>query len=80
MCSNSMDEHSTSFLARPVESTADIRYVNGETRYMKIQNPGKASGVASTLKGKRVSPNLPPEKSTWTGNFDIPVEDETHGE
>lgn len=80
MCSNSIDEHSTSFLARPVESTADIRYVNGETRYMKIQNPGKASGVASTLNKKELAPTYRQKNARGRGEFDIPVENETHGE
>lgn len=80
MCSNSIDEHSTSFLARPVESTADIRYVNGDTRYMKIQNPGKASGVASTLTKEGLARLTARKMHVEGGNFDIPVEDETHGE
>lgn len=32
----------------PVESIAETRYVNGETRYMKIQKRGILSGVART--------------------------------
>lgn len=35
--------------ARPVDRTAETRYVNGETRYMNIQKPGSAVGVARTL-------------------------------
>ena len=44
-----MEEQVISLLARPVESMPSTRYVNGETRYMKIQNPGRAVGLARTL-------------------------------
>lgn len=46
---NSLDEQVRSALATPVESMPETRYVNGETRYMKIQNLGKVAGVARTL-------------------------------
>src|SRR5271155_6142580 len=46
---NSFTAHSTFVLATAVESIPEIRYVNGETRYMKIQKPGNAVGLARTL-------------------------------
>lgn len=44
-----MEEHSTVVWARPTDNTALTMYVKGETRYMKIQNPGRAVGVTRTL-------------------------------
>jgi hypothetical protein len=44
-----MLEHSAVPPDSPVESTAETRYVNGETRYMKIQKRGNADGLARTL-------------------------------
>jgi len=41
-------EHSTAFPWTCVEAIAPIQYVNGETRYMKIQKPGSAVGVCMT--------------------------------
>lgn len=65
-------------LARPVESMPSIRYVKGETRYMKIQKPGRAVGLARTLeyllvmdlKAAEASETYPQkirvkEKSSW---------------
>lgn len=34
--------------ARPVPAQPAMRYVSGETRYMKSQKPGRASGVWRT--------------------------------
>lgn len=47
----SSEEHCTLWLAIPVEIKAEIRYVSGETRYIKCQNPGSSAGVAITLCG-----------------------------
>lgn len=41
-CSSSTDSQTTLVPDTAVESIADTRYVNGETRYMKIQKPGRA--------------------------------------
>lgn len=37
-------------LARPTDNMPETKYVKGETRYMNIQKPGRAVGVASTLR------------------------------
>jgi hypothetical protein len=39
---NSSSRQETRVLARPTDRTPDTRYVRGEIRYMKIQNPGSA--------------------------------------
>ena len=38
-------------LARPTDNMPETRYVKGETRYMKIQKPGRAVDDARTLVG-----------------------------
>jgi len=45
-----MAEHSTVVSATAVTSIPSTKYVNGETRYMKIQNPGRFSAGCKTLK------------------------------
>lgn len=50
-----MSAQVTSVLARPVASMPLTRYVKGETRYMKIQKPGRAAGPASTLRKRQIS-------------------------
>lgn len=47
--SHSILEHSTEVPVRPVESTDDTKYVNGDTRFMKIQKRGISEDFASTL-------------------------------
>lgn len=49
----SLSEQVTSVLARPAASMPLMRYVNGETRYMKIQKPGRVPGPARTLNSQR---------------------------
>lgn len=44
-----MGEHFTAAPARPTDSTALTMYVKGDTRYMKIQNFGRALAVTRTL-------------------------------
>lgn len=44
-----MELHTTSELASPTEIIPDTKYVKGEMRYMKIQNPGSVCGDAKTL-------------------------------
>uniref|UniRef100_A0A1Y1NI02 Uncharacterized protein n=1 Tax=Photinus pyralis TaxID=7054 RepID=A0A1Y1NI02_PHOPY len=63
--SNSLAAQITLVLATPVDNMPDTRYVNGETRYMKIQNRGRVSGVARTPQKIKQSVNsklarLPP--------------------
>lgn len=59
----SISEQVTFVFANPAESIALIRYVNGETRYINIQKPGKLEGVAMTLLMEMVSDNLISELS-----------------
>ena len=53
-----MSEQVTLAFERPVESIPDTRYVKGETRYMKIQNLGMASGPTRTPQKMRQSENM----------------------
>src|SRR5687767_3882082 len=67
----SLELHVTSTLARPVDNTADTQYVNGDTRYMKIQNFGSVDGPASTPQKsrhmlKRTLAMLPPASAVST--------------
>lgn len=41
-----------SVFATAVDRMPDTKYVKGETRYMKIQKPGRDCGDARTLGGK----------------------------
>lgn len=66
-----MSEQVTGFWARPVERRAETRYVNGETRYMKIQKPGRAVLETMTLRNK-VSRSVLKEE---THEEDLPAED-----
>lgn len=50
--------HTTFVLARPVDIIPDTRYVKGETRYMKIQKPGRAVGLARTPQKMRQRENI----------------------
>lgn len=50
-CRNSSVEQEMCALARPTDNMPDTRYVKGDTRYMKIQKPGRTVGVARTLGG-----------------------------
>lgn len=52
---SSVREHSTTEFATAVASMPLTRYVNGETRYMKIQKCGRLSFVAKTLERDKVS-------------------------
>src|SRR5947208_15058670 len=54
----SVDAHVTLAVARPVDSTAETRYVKGERRYMKIQKPGNAVGDVRTPQKTRQSENI----------------------
>jgi hypothetical protein len=45
-----MEEQRTLVLARAVDIITLIRYVKGDTRYMKIQKRGSCEGVARTLR------------------------------
>lgn len=53
-----MESHTTCVLARPVDIIPDTRYVKGETRYIKIQNPGRAVGLARTPQKMRQRENI----------------------
>ena len=49
--------HCTARPASPVPAHPPIKYVNGETRYIKIQKPGRAEGGCRTPLNVRVRLN-----------------------
>lgn len=55
-----MAAHTISVLPTPVDNTAETKYVNGDKRYIKIQNPGMAVGLTRTPQKTRVR-----EKQSW---------------
>lgn len=54
---NSYPAQVTFVLAKPVDNIPGIQYAKGTTLYIKIQNPGNASGPAKTPQKSKDIPN-----------------------